>query len=425
MSPRSKTQLAIVALLVFFSLSLPLMAEPEIHFDGQVRARQTIENTYHNIPNIYTLRWTYLRTRLGISARIENNTNLYVQFQDSRLFGAENQFDSYQSGTLNDSKNVDIHQAYLQIDHIWNNGPGFKAGRFEVNYGNQRVFGSYDWDNVGRSWEGMIFWIDRPSLRIDLLWLDVKQDSNGRNFDIYGIFTNPKKLNTQLFVFYELDGNRYIASYYYRLPKNTLDRINLGLYHRSNYKYLDFTANGAYQFGNKYAFAIDTARIYQDISAFLITFEAGFTFDIESELRIAAGIDYSSGDGDIFAGDYTVYQNSYYSGHKFRGYMDYFVNSDYDGLLDSYLHGGFIPLTGWTVQGDLHYFRTDKKFQGLTGASKNIGLEFDLTVNTTRIAGVLAEAGASVFFPSEEYARSTNPRNGYWLYAMLTADFYK
>jgi len=423
MSPRSKTQLIVVSLLILFGFCMPLMAEPELHFDGQVRVRDENDDKDSFLPNRLKQSWTDLRARLGVSARIEDNTTFYVQFQDSRRLGAVNQFDRFQSGTLHDSKNVDMHQAYLQIDHLWKNGPGFKTGRFEINYGNQRVFGSYDWDNVGRSWEGLMYWLDRPSYRVDLFGLQAEEVPINRDFIVFGLYTDLRKMNAQFFAFWEHDNDVFINSF--RLPKNLLDRYNVGTYYQNNCRNFDFTFNGVYQFGERYAFTAWPIHVFQDISAYMLTFETGYTFNDKSDFRVAAGIDYSSGDDNINTGDYTVYQNSYYSGHKFRGYMDYFVNSYEYGLLDSYLHGGFTPFKGWSVKGDLHYFRTDEEYTDSLGTSRNIGVEFDLTITTTRIAGVTFDSGGSIFMPTDEYARRTNPDPGYWLFITFTAEFKK
>ena len=422
MPSKSKTKLTVIILFISLCLAVPLQADTEINFDGQIRVRSEVDKkeVKSNPPG---QQYIDLRTRLGISARLEGNTTLYVQLQDSRRLGEENQFGQFQSGTLYDSKNVDLHQAYVQIDQLWKGGIGLKAGRFEVNYGNQRVFGSVGWHNVGRSWEGVMYWFKRPSFKIDYFWLKVEEVPVNRDFDIYGLYLDLINFNTQLFAFWEHDNDEFLGGL--RLSDNLLDRYNVGIYYQRNYRNYDFELNGVYQFGEKYAYSIWPEHYYQDIKAYLITFETGYTFDTKSEIRIAGGVDFSSGDHNDIDDKFTTYQNSYYTGHKFRGYMDYFIASNNNGLLDAYLRGGFKPLEGWTVRGDVHYFRTHKEYTSLGNVTNDIGMEFDLTVSTTRIAGVKFDTGASIFLPTDEYTGRTDSDPGLWLYAMITANFKK
>lgn len=414
-----------IQVLIIISLILAgnLFADPGIKIDAQVRIRDENDHKENFIPGRVRREWMDLRTRLGISATLEENTTIYLQLQDSRRLGNYNQFNQPQSGALNDSKNIDAHQAYLKIEHLWKNGPGLKAGRFEVNYGNQRVFGSVGWHNVGRSWEGLTFWVDLSWLKWDYFYLTIEEDPINLDHTIWGHYLNFKKLHTHLFAFWEHDHDIYINNSI-RLSKNLLDRFNIGLYYRNDFDNLDFELNAVYQFGDKFLYYTSGNATFADISAYLVTFETGLTVNSDIDLRFAAGFDYSSGDEDKNTGDYKVYENSYYTGHKFRGYMDYFIGSADYGLIDLYLKSGMTITEGWNIKGDLHYFRSDKEYTQYNGLSNDIGVEFDLTVTTTRIAGVKFNSGASVFLPSDNYGLDDSDP-GYWFYLMMTAGFDK
>ena len=133
--------------------TIPVLAGTDIKFDAQVRARSQYDDKSFDTANSENS-YSELRTRLGMSATVDDNAHLYIQLQDSRIIGDNNQFGSPSSGTLNDSKNVDLHQGYIKIDKIFGEGWGGQAGRFEFVKGNQRFFGDVGWSNVGRSWEG-------------------------------------------------------------------------------------------------------------------------------------------------------------------------------------------------------------------------------------------------------------------------------
>ena len=398
--------------------------ETEFEFSGQVRYRQELSSKDFDT-TAKAREFRILRTRLGIEAIIEGNTHAFVQFQDSRTIGGYDQFDSLQSGTLNDGKNVDIHQAYIRVDRLFFDNFGGKFGRFELNLGNQRVFGAVGWSNVGRSWEGCQFWFDHESLKLTGLRLKAREDDySGGNtdFDILGLYTTLKKLNMDLFAIYEYDALEVNEE----SQINQLDRINAGTYYHRVYNQFDFDLNFVYQFGKKPNATMDAEL---DIAAFLATFEAGYNFTGEKNVRLAGGIDYASGDDDPTDDKYKAYNNLYYTGHKFRGYMDYFVGSNEAGLMDLMFRAKMNPAPKWTLAGDFHFFQTAQDYDGSYGTmtdavlTKDVGMEFDLTVTTTAVEGLGIAAGGSVFMPKEMWAGMDDPEMAYWMYVQLTAGF--
>ena len=431
-----------------WGLMVPVQADTDIEVSGQIRLRQQADKRTF-ITSATTQHIAELRTRVGLAATVNNNAHAFIQFQDSRVAGAATQFGSPASGDLNDGKNVDIHQAYIQIDNIFGEGWGGKAGRFEFNQGNQRVFGAVGWHNVGRTWDGGMLWYDHPDFKVTSFWLkglELQDPSYNRDFDIFGLYSNIKAIdqcNLDLFAFYEYDSdtNGYAAGI------NKLDRINIGAYYRGEYQEFDFEFNGVFQLGTQPSGVpvwsgdtlMDTVKSEVDISAFMLAFEVGYSFEGSANARIAAGIDYASGDDESDASKFKAYNNLYLTGHKFHGYMDYFLASVVEdktyenaGLMDLMLRGKFNPATGWTIKGDLHYFTTAQDYTTLpsidmpeTITSKDVGIEIDLSVSTTRVAGVNLSGGASVFLPKETFAGMVDPDPGLWGWAMATVNFGK
>jgi len=395
-------------------LAATVVADTDVTVKGQVRVRsevsdQTFDSTFT------TLEFTILRTRVQVEALIDSNTHAVVQFQDSRTLGGVNQFGNSQSATLNDSKNVDIHQAYVQIDRLWVDGLGGKYGRFELNLGNQRVFGAVGWSNVGRAWEGSMLWYRQPDWSITGMWLkrlEVNSMVDNRDYDVFGGTVDIKKVNAQFFGFWEHNADMTIS-----MTDNDLDRISFGGYikHDIPNSSVDVEANAVYQTG-------DAAGT--DIAAFLLTGELGYTFPGKGKGRVAAGIDYASGDDTTSDNEINAYNNLFYTGHKFRGYMDYFVGSNSEGLIDLMLRGKIDPAPKWTLKGDLHYFKTAEDYRDFTNTpTSDVGVEVDLTLSTTSVQGVKLQGGISGFFPSESYAGFTDPDPGFWGYTMITANF--
>jgi len=418
-----------VAFLIVLISAGPAMAETVVNISGQVRVRSEISDRSFDT-TAKTQQYTFLRTRVMADAAIDDNTHAFVQFQDSRMLG-----DNGYSGSLSDAKNVDIHQAYLKVDHLWKNGIGFKAGRFEVNLGNQRVFGGVGWHNVGRSWEGFQTWLDRENVRFDAFWLkkmELNSTTGNADFDIVGAHATIKSANLDLFGFYECDAKYATTTLndtlMFSSTHKTLGRINLGVHWKKKRQQFDFEVNAVYQTGKIQQWdqpAIDSlASVEHDIAALMFTFEGGYTFDRPCKPRLALGVDYTSGDDNLADTDYKAYNNLYYTGHKYRGYMDYFLGSDSRGLMDIMLRVKANPTEGWTVKGDFHLFRTATEYVDFSDATtKDVGMEFDFGVVTSRVAGVNLAAGVSLFLPTESYVGMADPDPTFWNYFQATANF--
>lgn len=407
-----------LALLIVLSLAVSVAAETQLEVSGQVRVRNEIDHKSFN-PDHTTLNYQLMRTRVNVDATVDSNTHAFVQFQDSRMFGDANQFGVWQSGSLSNTRNVDIHQAYIQVDRIAIDGLGARAGRFEFNLGNQRVFGAVGWHNVGRAWEGMEAWYARPDYKVTAFVLRAEERNDedfNRDYDIMGSVVDVKSLNLELLGVYENDDSRIGAD---------VDRFTVGTYLKQRHNQLDFELNAAYQFG--------TIGDDFEIAAFMIAGEAGFTFDGSADARVALGIDYCSGDerpGDF--SEINDYDNLYYTGHKFRGHMDYFLASNTEGLMDLMFRGSLNPAEGWVVATDVHYFKTAKDYRDPLEDvyTSDIGIEIDASVSTTRIKGITFDTGVSMFLPEESFVR-INPGNSrltesdptFWVYNQATVNF--
>jgi hypothetical protein len=323
---------------------------------------------------------------------------------------------------LGTTDNVDLHQAYFEIRGAIKDCLRIKAGRFELNYGNQRVFGSVGWSNTGRSWEGGLLSCKSDKGRFDFFTLkriERNDEDYNRDFDIYGLYAMCPKINFDLFAFYEVDSdsNDYV--------QEKLKRYNIGFYHNCEHGNFDGTVQGVHQFGER-PFDILPSRTIQDISAFMFAAEAGYNFEGRGKVRLAAGIDYTSGDDGTDPGEYNAYTNAYFTGHKFMGYMDYFTDSPSHGLVDIMLRGKAVPARRWLAKADIHFFRAAEDYQSKSddGMTDKIGMEFDLTVINKSISGANLAAGASFFLADENFSASGDERKtGIWTYLMTTINF--
>ena len=403
--------IATLVLTMLILTAVPVLADSDIKIDAQIRARdqasdKSFDTTYS------TDNFSELRTRVGIAGTVNDNAHIYIQFQDSRVAGEE----AGTSGGLKGTNEVDLHQGYIKLDNIFGEGWGGMGGRFEFVRGNHRVFGNVGWSQTGRAWDGGTFWYKNDDFEItafSLKVLELRDITFNRDIDIFGLYSTLNKLNLDLFAFLEYDAD----TLGYGPDINPLTRINLGMYYYRQHEQFDFVMNGAIQVGTIGVPIPDTSEI--DISAFMFTFEGGYKFEGDNNARVAIGVDYSSGDDGEDETKYKAYTNSYYTGHKFRGYMDYFLGSNQAGLIDIMFRAKLDPTPGWTLKGDLHYFTTAVDYiSDLDGTTetKDVGMEFDFSVSTTRVAGVDLVAGASVFMPKEDWVGMDDPEVGFWAY---------
>ncbi|MFH1686583.1 MAG: alginate export family protein [bacterium] len=434
-----------IVLAALVLASMATVAATDIDVNGQVRFRDEID--LRSFDSARTAEhYCDLRTRVGFDAKVNDNVSAFVQFQNWRHFGhGGSNFMSPQNTWDDQGRYVEIHQGYLQVNRFLVDGLGIKFGRFEFVHGNQRVFGGVGWSNVGRAMEGGQLWYAHERFTLKAFRLHMRENDNefyNADFDIFGgilskpgliKFEDKGRVDVDLFGFLEYDADT--AGHLNNV--NELNRLNFGTYLTAEHGDLDFTGNFVLQTGKAPCDEFDAtvtdsviATTENDISAMMFFGEAGFSFE---KGRIAAGIDYSSGDDNATDTKYKAYQNSYYTGHKFRGYMDYFVASDEAGLMDIFFRGSYSPNGLCKVAGDLHLFSTavdyvDPTVTTTTSMTKDVGMEIDITASSTAVDGITFQAGGSVFMAKDAFAmarsNSANPeKTGFWAYFMMTVDF--
>ena len=140
-----KKLFAVIALLFIGGLTV---AQNLPAISAEIRPRFNIDNRDFN-SNTKSHSYTEMRSRLGADFNAFENLNMFVQVQDSRIWGTE-------PSTLTNTSNVDLHQAYFQLSDFFKLPLDLKVGRMEVKYGPERLIGAVGWSNVGRSFDGAI-----------------------------------------------------------------------------------------------------------------------------------------------------------------------------------------------------------------------------------------------------------------------------
>lgn len=396
--------------LLFILIALPfiLNAQSIYKFDLQIRPRFEIDNKDFNSstnPNTFTA----LRSRLGLSLKASDDVSAYVQLQDSRIFGEE-------ASTLSNSKNLDVHQIFFKINNLFDLPVDVKVGRMELKYGSERFLGPVGWHNVGRSFDGGVLTFKSCLFNADLIAAREYERFNPAD----SLDQNIYALMGDLFLFKEYKIQPFVI--WQRVnPTNYLDRATLGFYISGNLKNLKHEIDFGYQTGS----ALISGR-EQDVSAMTFSFNANYTFSHSLKPFVGIQYDYASGDNNPLDNDYKAYVSLYPTGHKFFGYMDYFINLNNDaynlGISDIVLKCGIAPVKDLNVSLNYHIFRSVEEYVYTGGSSYDFGTEADLTVKYNYNEYVDIQAGASLFAPGAIFKKMRGEDISSWFYLMATVN---
>lgn len=397
--------------------------------NGQIQLRSEVDGRdFSNSTHPTT--FASLKTRLGVEKTFDEKVQLFVQFQDSRVFGEE-------PNTLAAIDNIDLHQGYVKLMKPFGLPVNVQAGRFEVAYGTERFIGAVGWHYVGRSFDGARFTINPGCWNLDLFALTL-DESNNYAANAYASFSNmpvtatpssslygfwkktelSKESKFDLFGYFEIDREDVV------LDTNRLELFTVGGSYWGNYGDISTIFEGAYQFGSITG---------NDISAYLLSLQLFYKTGIT---KFGLGGDMLSGtDPESTTNDYNTFQSNFGTNHKFYGYMDYFINIPNHtftlGLNDIYANVNIAPKDlPLSFDAAFHLFMSNQTVNIITpenpsGSDENIfGQELDLTVKYTFTENTNITWGGSLFFPGDIMKALYSPREdaAFWTYLMITAN---
>lgn len=401
-----KTLFSLVIILFYTSVS----GQELLKFSAQIRPRFEIDNKDFN-SSTRAGTFTALRTRLGISFYPSKNLTGFIQAQDSRIFGEE-------TSTTANMKNLDLHQAYFKIENVFDLPVDLKVGRFEAAYGSERFISVVGWHNIGRSFDGGILTYKNSFMKIDLMAArefekSLPGDSTDQN--VYSLFADLKLIDS-----YRIEP---FIIWQRMQPSTVLNRATLGFNIKGNLNRFTHEIDFGYQTGSLYS-----GGRTQDISAYTFSFGAEYKAGGELKTVLGAQVDIASGDDNQADSDYKSYTSLYASGHKFFGYMDYFMNFPSDtyglGIIDLIGKISISPVHNITLNLNAHLFSSMQEYRLNSGVKSNsFGSEFDLVGNYKYNENVMFESGASLFFPGDIFKEKRGHDSALWFYIMAVVNF--
>lgn len=286
---------------------------------------------------------------------------------------------------------VDLHQAYISLGNPKEFPLLAKVGRQELSYGDERLIGAFDWNNIGR-----VF--DAAKLRYQTkdIWLDafvsrvVVPDDNNFNmsneYDIFsGLYASTKTLvpkqETHLY-FLARNASTDSPTLFAPHPATTAlqglatprDIYTIGLRVKSlpgQFGGWDYEAELAGQFGR---FKDSAAGPSLDQEAFAAHVAGGYTWSQAfGTPRLGLEYNYSSGDSDPNDNKHETFDNLFPTNHKFYGYMDFF---SWQNVHNARLSGSLKPIKQLNVTLDYHAFwlaDTHDSFYTAAGTRRTTG----------------------------------------------------
>jgi hypothetical protein len=281
-----------------------------------------------------------------------NNTYLLMRARvhagyNSPWFGIY--LEGQESSSTGDKRNpnvesdlFDLHQGYATIGNLQEFPLQLKGGRQAMDYGDQRLIGSFDWNNIGRTFDA----IKLHSTPGDTTWVDAfvghvvipkdNQFDYPNNYDTFsGVYASTHELmpwqETQVYFLARNASEQapnFTTGALVPLP-SPRDIYTPGFRFKSlpgKLEGFDYGVEADYQFG-RYETVTGTAPGAvpgADLSqkAYLGHLDGGYTWEMPWSPRVGAEFNYASGDKNASDGTHGTFDTLYPTTHMVTGIMD-------------------------------------------------------------------------------------------------------
>lgn len=420
----------------------PPEENPLSFFDGrlvldfQERLRfETRDNNYDFNDHVKSLNDTSFllqRARLGAKFAPTDWLSFYVQGESAFEFGGARAKTPGVNGAEGDDQ-IDLFQAYAKLG---NKDLNLTIGRQTLSFGDERLVGAFDWNNIGRTFDAVKFHYGKETWSIDAFASSVvvpKRDV----FDESDLFDGNNTGRNQIFsgIYFSSTGlipvqttDVYAFELHEEYATGDTDFVTLGTRMKADPKKLggfDYETEMAVQTGNLKG---------KDLAAFAGHWGSGYNW-LETAWKPRIGIEYNyaTGDSNPADGKVNTFQNLFPTNHPFYGMMDFF---SWQNISNPALSFSVQPTEKVKVKLDYNFFwladTSDAWYRanGTTqvrpissNADSYVGSELDLVVNWKITKNVMLGGGYGHFFDGK-YAKSSGAASDAdFAYAQLTINF--
>ena len=328
-----------------------------------------------------------------------------------------------------ESDKFDLHQGYLKLGNQKEFPVTAKIGRQELAYGDERLIGAFDWNNIGRSFDAAKLRFQDQNLSLDAFAGRVMIPTDNR-FDVandydtlYGLYASSPTVvpfeETQLyFLARDTQSGSPNLQTSALVPLPSPRRIyTLGFRVKSKPGELngwDYTAEADYQFGwfESATGAAPTAKIgaRTDQEAYAAHLDGGYTWDkVWGKPRLALEFNYASGGTNH--NTHATFDQMYPTGHAFSGIMDFYAWQNVQDARVSFTLKPAPKVTAtatyrgvWLASTSDYFYqantaaRTTGGYGIHPGDSNFVGTELDLILTYTPASYAKIQGGYGHFF---------------------------
>ena len=327
------------------TISGDMRVRPEFRTNGGFSVNQTM--TARNVDD--NAFFTQQLIRFGLNYDISPDVVFFVQPQVSHNWGTIDSSDSDVINPNGTGSDLFLRQGFILVRNFLVPNLTMKAGRQLVVWGNHRIFGHFDWNNVGFTFDGVTMRYNHAIVPVELGWLRVAEanclDSAGgcgtgkaHQGDADILFVRlPMKFGAVAFEptwIYEEGGASQNNPFFGGPGTNppggqagNQSRHTVGARIAGNAGIVDSTFEGYWQFGEM---GPTGSASNTRINALAVHLDAGVTLPVPMQPRIGAEINYATGDSncaDINAGAGKsgcghTFSQLFPTNHIHFGYMD-------------------------------------------------------------------------------------------------------
>ncbi len=388
------------------------------------------------------------QTRLWADADVNEHLRVFIQLQDSRVFGSEGSTVGFASG-YNADTTFDVHQGYFDLKKLLDLPLTVRVGRQEIVWGDHRVIGNFVWSNVGRVFDGGRFLWDTDAIHGEVIAAKVDEDgyfgadgSGNSDENMYAAQLAFKKLVPsallELMYIQKNDQNDTANSAVANGYADAGDGSGVVIHDigaRIDGKVpmidaIDYTVEAHGQFGD---YGDQTQR------AWAFAGRTGYTCkEVAWTPRFGVEYDYASGDDDQSDNTHETFDNLYPTNH-WQGNYGFIDLLSWQNMHDFRGNIKVVPTSKMTVQVDYHYYLTAEESDGwyLANAalatarpvggydtsSDNLAQEVDLTVGYDLYKNVKILAGYSWFGAGAWIEDNIGDIDTSWGYLQTTVTF--
>jgi len=385
-----------------------------------------------------------LREKFHVGWKPTSWVNLFAEGRDSSSWNDQRTPEP-------EEDSIDLHQAFIALGNTKEFPVSAKIGRQELSYGDERLVGAFDWNNIGRvfdaaklRFENDTFWVDAFAGRVVLA--NDGEFNVANDYDWFsGVYASTRTLipkqETQIYFLARNTGPQSPTATT-GIPQaggpGARDIYTPGLRFKSlpdQFAGWDYDAELAGQFGRFVA----TGKSL-DHGAFAAHVAGGYSWkDAWGKPRLGLEYNFASGDNNPTDGKHGTFENLFPTNHKFYGFMD-FVS--WQNIHNARLTASAKPAKGLTLTADYHLFwlaDTADSFYGAAGAPRNtggyglkpandsfVGSELDLIATYAIKTYATAQIGYGHFFVGDyvqQSLASTGSKDADWFYAQLAFNF--